>query len=307
MDPDVPLVVPEVNADTLGLHHGIVANPNCVAVTLSIDARTAAAGLRPGFRRQPTRQPPEPASASPRARPADPRRRGNRADRERVPAWPPRQRGAGWVGDGSDDTEEEVKVMAETRRVLDEPGLRVSVTTVPRSPMQRSVAGAAVWAELDAGPQAAATCARCCSRHARGSSWSTTPRRWRYPTPRWSRRQRRCPGRAGSAATPDVTTGSRCSSAPTTSCAGRRDQRGAGHRKLLLGARLTAVPSLRRPETSSRARRREQSPPMVATTAEGPRAPRDGCAECTACPLHLTRIQACPGYGPVTARVMAVR
>ena len=28
--------------------------------------------------------------------------------------------------------------------------------------------------------------------------------------------------------------------------------------------------------------------------------------ECTACPLHLTRIQAVPGYGPVGARVMAV-
>jgi DNA polymerase len=28
--------------------------------------------------------------------------------------------------------------------------------------------------------------------------------------------------------------------------------------------------------------------------------------DCTACPLHLTRIQAVPGYGPVTARVMAV-
>jgi uracil-DNA glycosylase len=27
---------------------------------------------------------------------------------------------------------------------------------------------------------------------------------------------------------------------------------------------------------------------------------------CTACPLHLTRIQAVPGYGPVTARVMAI-
>ena len=36
MDPEVPLVVPEVNADTLGLHRGIVANPNCVAIPLSI-------------------------------------------------------------------------------------------------------------------------------------------------------------------------------------------------------------------------------------------------------------------------------
>ncbi len=35
MDPDVPLVVPEVNAAELARHNGIVANPNCVtAITL---------------------------------------------------------------------------------------------------------------------------------------------------------------------------------------------------------------------------------------------------------------------------------
>jgi uracil-DNA glycosylase len=28
--------------------------------------------------------------------------------------------------------------------------------------------------------------------------------------------------------------------------------------------------------------------------------------QCTACPLHATRLQAVPGYGPVTARIMAV-
>jgi aspartate-semialdehyde dehydrogenase len=32
MDPDCPLVVPEVNPQTLADHHGIVANPNCVAI-----------------------------------------------------------------------------------------------------------------------------------------------------------------------------------------------------------------------------------------------------------------------------------
>jgi aspartate-semialdehyde dehydrogenase len=31
MAPDVPLVVPEVNAETLAAHRGIIANPNCVA------------------------------------------------------------------------------------------------------------------------------------------------------------------------------------------------------------------------------------------------------------------------------------
>jgi aspartate-semialdehyde dehydrogenase len=32
MDADVPLVVPEVNADTIEGHHGVIANPNCVAI-----------------------------------------------------------------------------------------------------------------------------------------------------------------------------------------------------------------------------------------------------------------------------------
>jgi aspartate-semialdehyde dehydrogenase len=36
LDPNVPLVVPEVNGRTLGKHHGIVANPNCVAVIMSM-------------------------------------------------------------------------------------------------------------------------------------------------------------------------------------------------------------------------------------------------------------------------------
>jgi aspartate-semialdehyde dehydrogenase len=32
MDEAVPLVVPEVNSDTIGQHQGIIANPNCVAI-----------------------------------------------------------------------------------------------------------------------------------------------------------------------------------------------------------------------------------------------------------------------------------
>jgi aspartate-semialdehyde dehydrogenase len=32
MDPDTPLVVPEINAGELARHHGIIANPNCVAI-----------------------------------------------------------------------------------------------------------------------------------------------------------------------------------------------------------------------------------------------------------------------------------
>jgi aspartate-semialdehyde dehydrogenase len=32
MDSDVPLVVPEVNAEAIGCHRGVIANPNCVAI-----------------------------------------------------------------------------------------------------------------------------------------------------------------------------------------------------------------------------------------------------------------------------------
>ena len=36
MDPTVPLVVPEVNPETLASHNGIIANPNCVAIILAV-------------------------------------------------------------------------------------------------------------------------------------------------------------------------------------------------------------------------------------------------------------------------------
>lgn len=36
MEPDVPLVVPEVNADEVARHRGVIANPNCVAIILTV-------------------------------------------------------------------------------------------------------------------------------------------------------------------------------------------------------------------------------------------------------------------------------
>lgn len=48
MDPDVPLVVPEVNPETLASHHGVIANPNCVAIILTVAVAPIhrAAGIR---------------------------------------------------------------------------------------------------------------------------------------------------------------------------------------------------------------------------------------------------------------------
>lgn len=36
MDPDVPLVVPEVNPEAAFAHHGIIANPNCTTILLTL-------------------------------------------------------------------------------------------------------------------------------------------------------------------------------------------------------------------------------------------------------------------------------
>ena len=36
MDPDVPLVVPEINADDLDWHKGIIANPNCSTIIMDV-------------------------------------------------------------------------------------------------------------------------------------------------------------------------------------------------------------------------------------------------------------------------------
>ncbi len=36
MDPDVPLVVPEVNPQEVNLHKGVIANPNCTTILLSL-------------------------------------------------------------------------------------------------------------------------------------------------------------------------------------------------------------------------------------------------------------------------------
>ncbi len=48
LDPEVPLVIPEVNADDLGSHKGIIANPNCstIIIDLVLAPLHHAAGLK---------------------------------------------------------------------------------------------------------------------------------------------------------------------------------------------------------------------------------------------------------------------
>jgi aspartate-semialdehyde dehydrogenase len=136
MDPEVPLVVPEVNAGALGkIPKGIVANPNCVAIPLTVALKPLheQAGLRrvvvctyqsssgkgarglADFEAQLTafaRGTPVPAPTAHKAQLA-----GNVITLD-------------WTLDPNGYTEEENKVINEARKILELPALGVSVTCV---------------------------------------------------------------------------------------------------------------------------------------------------------------------------------
>jgi len=112
----IPLVVPEVNGARTDEHDGIVANPNCCTIPLTIALKPLhdAAGL--ARVRVSTYQ-----SVS-----------GAGAQRmEELRAMPPAEAhlDMDWEFDGT-DYEEEAKIRAETRKILELPELPISVTCV---------------------------------------------------------------------------------------------------------------------------------------------------------------------------------
>jgi aspartate-semialdehyde dehydrogenase len=131
LEDGVPLVVPEVNGDRARDHDGIVANPNCCAIPLTIALKPIhdAAGL--ARVRVSTYQ-----SVS-----------GAGAQRmEALRAQPPGEADLAmdWDFDGV-EFEEEAKLRAETRKILELPELPFSATTV-RVPVLVGHAQA-VWVE----------------------------------------------------------------------------------------------------------------------------------------------------------------
>lgn len=128
-DPDVPLVVPEVNGSTAHEHNGIIANPNCSTIQLLLPLRRL--HDRFGLRRVivSTYQSISGAGQS-------------GVDqllvemRGETPEHPHFRRPAALntmfhdFPEGSDETEEELKMVRESRRILGLPELRITVTCV---------------------------------------------------------------------------------------------------------------------------------------------------------------------------------
>ena len=129
----VPLVVPEVNGDRALEHDGIVANPNCCAIPLTCVLKPLhdAAGIRRV--RVATYQSVSGAGARAMERLRDeaPDEHDLRMD---------------WDFDG-EEFDEEAKLRAETRKILELPELPISATTV-RVPVLVGHAEA-IWVETD--------------------------------------------------------------------------------------------------------------------------------------------------------------
>jgi len=133
LEPGVPLVVPEVNGARAHEHDGVVANPNCCTIPLTcvLGPLHDAAGLKRV--RVSTYQ-----AVS-----------GKGAQRlEQLLAEAPAEHDLSmdWSWEG-DETDEESKIRAETRKILELPELPISATTV-RVPVPVGHAES-VWIELE--------------------------------------------------------------------------------------------------------------------------------------------------------------
>jgi aspartate-semialdehyde dehydrogenase len=129
----VPLVVPEVNGERALEHDGIVANPNCCTIPLTCVLKPLhdAAGL--ARVRVSTYQAVSGAGAQ-------------RMEQLRNEPVEQHNVGVDWTWEG-DETDEESKIRAETRKILELPDLPLSATTV-RVPVLVGHAEA-VWIELE--------------------------------------------------------------------------------------------------------------------------------------------------------------
>ena len=136
MQDDVPLVVSEVNPDALADHHGIVANPNCSTMQLAValEPLHEEAGIErlvistyqavSGTGRRAVDELLDQSHALLHEREIEPP--DAYAHQIAFNALPH----AGSFADGDDHTDEERKLINETRKILADPSIRVSATCV---------------------------------------------------------------------------------------------------------------------------------------------------------------------------------
>ena len=129
-----PLVVPEVNGDDIADNEGIVANPNCCAIplTMVVDPIRRAVGLE---RLVVSTYQSASGAGKPLLDELEEQTRIIAAGGQPLPSVYPKQLAhnvvpGGWAMDQDGYNEEEVKIVNESRKILHDPGLRIAVTCV---------------------------------------------------------------------------------------------------------------------------------------------------------------------------------
>jgi aspartate-semialdehyde dehydrogenase len=145
MDPEVPLVIPEINGEIIRGYRGMVANPNCTAITalMAVAPLHRAAGLRSmvissyqsvsgagerGVRELMEQVDKLRGQEDDLRRPDDPGGLPSGEAFGRTIAYNVVPRAGAFEDDGS--TSEERKLVDESRKILGLPGLRVAATVV---------------------------------------------------------------------------------------------------------------------------------------------------------------------------------
>jgi aspartate-semialdehyde dehydrogenase len=136
MQDDVPLIVAEVNPDAIEGHHGIIANPNCSTMQMVVALKPLHDEARIERLVISTYQ----AVSGTGRRAVDELLEQSHAFLHDMEISPPEQYAhqiafnalphAGTFAEGEDHTDEERKLMNETRKILGEPSIRVSATCV---------------------------------------------------------------------------------------------------------------------------------------------------------------------------------
>jgi aspartate-semialdehyde dehydrogenase len=185
MDPDVPLVVPEINAGEIARHKGIIANPNCSAIV-------AITPLWPIHRKNRIKRlivATYQAASGAGAAAMDELVQSTRAYLEGCD-YPPRVLPHPYafnlfshntaIDPATGCNGEETKVMNETRKIFGDPGMRIGVTCV-RVPVLRAHSVAVAFeCERPIAPEEA----RELVRNAPGVRLVDDPERNHFPMPR---------------------------------------------------------------------------------------------------------------------------
>lgn len=196
MDPQVPLVVPEVNPHALSQHHGLIANPNCSTIIMLVPLAPLHRQARITRITVATYQSVSGAGAKAMAQLYEETKRAMRqvrVDRGHLRAEPALKRLTGplpaqiafnlipqvdaFLENAS--TREEMKMANETRKILEEPALAISATCV-RVPVFIAHSEA-VWIETER--LLSVEKARQLLRRASGVRLMDEPARGAYPVP----------------------------------------------------------------------------------------------------------------------------